>query len=176
MQAHQFVTALSYGDAIGDYTLMIQRMLRSRGYESEIFSEVVHPRMAKYVKPLPEYELYESDDTLMILHFSIGSEMGFVIPHYHGKKMMVYHNITPHRWFAGVNSLLAYQCMIGRKQLAFLRDFCPVALGDSEYNRQELEAAGYRHTGVLPIRLFDREAEAVGWNGRNESGSAGGRA
>lgn len=153
MQAHQFVTALSYGDAIGDYTMEIQRILRARGFESEIFSEVVHPRMAKHVKPLYEYELYESDDALMIIHFSIGSELGNLIPHYRGKKMMIYHNITPHRWFVDVNALLAYQCLIGRKQLEFLRDFCPVALGDSEYNRQELEAAGYSHTGVLPIRL-----------------------
>lgn len=153
MQAHQFVTALSYGDAIGDYTLEIQRILRANGYESEIFSEIVHPRMAKHVKALSEYELYENDDALMILHFSIGSDLGNVIPHYRGKKMMIYHNITPHRWFIDINSLLAYQCLIGRKQLAFLRDFCPVALGDSEYNRQELEAAGYRRTGVLPIRL-----------------------
>jgi len=38
MQAHQFVTALSYGDAIGDYTLEIQRILRANGYESEIYS------------------------------------------------------------------------------------------------------------------------------------------
>ena len=45
MQAHQLLTALSYGDAIGDYTLEIQRILRGAGYESEIFSEVVHPRI-----------------------------------------------------------------------------------------------------------------------------------
>ncbi|HSP06134.1 MAG TPA: glycosyltransferase [Acidobacteriota bacterium] len=162
MQAHQFVTALSYGDAIGDYTIEIQRILRSRGYESEIFSEIVHPRMARYVKPLHEYELYEDDDALMILHFSIGSDLGNVIPHYRGKKMMIYHNITPHRWFIDVNSLLAYQCLIGRQQLAFLHNFCPVALGDSEYNRQELEAAGYRNTGVLPIRLDFSKFDGAG--------------
>ena len=162
MQAHQFVTALSYGDAIGDYTLEIQQILKRNGYESEIFSEIVHPRMAKYVKPLHEYEVYQNDDNLMILHFSIGSDVGNLLPHYDGKKMMIYHNITPFEWFVDINALLAYQCLVGREQLKTLREFCPIALGDSEYNRQELEKFGYESTGVLPIRLHFEKFDAPG--------------
>jgi len=165
MQAHQFVTALSYGDAIGDYTLEIQQILRRNGYDSEIFSEIVHPRMARYVKPLYEYEQYQTDENLLIVHFSIGSDLGNLIPHFEGKKLMIYHNITPYQWFVDINTLLAYQCLIGRQQLNILRDYCPIALGDSEYNRQELEQTGYQKTGVLPIRLhfekFDGAGDAV---------------
>ena len=151
------MTALSYGDAIGDYTLEIQKILRANGYQSEIFAEVVHPRMAKLVKPLGEYEVVESDDSLMVVHFSIGSDLGNLVPHLKGKKLLIYHNITPHEWFFDINNLLAYQCLVGRKQLAILKDYCPIALADSEYNRQELEALGFANTGVLPIRLhFDR--------------------
>lgn len=165
MQAHQFVTALSYGDAIGDYTLEIQRILRARGYESEIFSEIVHPRMARHVKPLSDYVLCENDENLLIVHFSIGSELGNFFPHFRGRKLMIYHNITPYRWFVDVNPLLAFQCLVGRKQLEVLKDYCPIALGDSEYNRQELETVGFRKTGVLPIRLdfsrFDGEPDRL---------------
>jgi glycosyltransferase involved in cell wall biosynthesis len=156
-QAHQFVTALSYGDAIGDYTLEIQRILRANGYESEIYSEIVHPRMAKNVRPMFDYEFHQSDDTLMIVHFSIGSELGLFIPYTRGKKMLIYHNITPYNWFVDINSLLAYQCLAGRNQLVKLRDYVPMSLADSEYNRQELENLGFQRTGVLPIRLnFDK--------------------
>lgn len=152
-QAHQFLTALSYGDAIGDYTLEIQRILRKQGYESEIFSEVVHPGMTRLVHPLHEYAENESDETLMIVHFSVGSGLGNLVPHLRGKKLLLYHNITPHEWFRGINNHLAYQCLVGRKQLQILRTFCPIALADSEYNRQELESLGYRKTGVMPIQL-----------------------
>jgi len=157
MKAHQFVTALSYGDAIGDYTLEIQRILRANGYESEIYSEIVHPRMAKNVRPMFDYEFHQSDDVLMIVHFSIGSELGLFVPYTRGKKMLIYHNITPHQWFVNINSLLAYQCLVGRKQLENLRPYCPMSLADSEYNRLELEKLGFERTGVLPIRLnFDK--------------------
>ena len=61
--------------------------------------------------------------------------------------------------------ILAYQCLLGRQQLQMLRDYCPVALGDSEYNRQELEQIGYTNTGVLPIQLhfekFDHARSAL---------------
>lgn len=164
-QAHQFLTALSYGDAIGDYTLEIQKILQNNGYESEIYSEIVHPRMARFVKQLHDYGDIQSDDTLMIVHFSIGSHLGTLVPHLKGKKLMIYHNITPHQWFVDINSTLAYQCLVGRKQLATLRDYCPVALGDSEYNRQELEQLGFKKTGVLPIQLhfekFDNPSDPI---------------
>ncbi len=157
METHQFVTALSYGDAIGDYTLEIQRILREKGYNSEIYSEIVHPRMAKHVRPMFDYEFHQSDDVLMLVHFSIGSELGLFIPYSRGKKMLIYHNITPFSWFVDINSLLAYQCLVGRNQLAKLKEYCPLALADSEYNRQELETLGFARTGVLPIRLnFDK--------------------
>src|SRR5688500_10008256 len=123
MQAHQFVTALSYGDAIGDYTIEIQRILRKNGYESEIYSEIVHPRMAKHVRPMLDYEFHQDDEILMIIHFSIGSELGPFIPYCRGKKMLIYHNITPFEWFVDINSLLAFQCLIGRRQLARLKDY-----------------------------------------------------
>ena len=42
MQVHQMVASLSYGDAISNEALRIQQILKSRGFESEIFAESVH--------------------------------------------------------------------------------------------------------------------------------------
>ena len=50
-------------------------------------------------------------------------------------------------------------CKIGREELSLLKDV-ELGLGDSEYNRQELEEAGFKRTGVLPIYLdFARYAQ-----------------
>jgi glycosyltransferase involved in cell wall biosynthesis len=69
---------------------------------------------------------------------------------------MVYHNITPPEYFVGVNARVADRCRRGRWELARLRNVTELALGVSEFNRQELETAGFRRTGVLPI-LIDWE-------------------
>ena len=64
---------------------------------------------------------------------------------------LVYHNITPPEYFLGVHKDLVKLCFRGRRELTAYIDRCDLALGDSEYNRQELEALGFPRTGVLPV-------------------------
>ena len=54
-QVHQLVAALSYGDAIGNEALAIQSHLRAMGFDSEIYAEHVHPRVAHLARPLWRY-------------------------------------------------------------------------------------------------------------------------
>jgi hypothetical protein len=42
---------------------------------------------------------------------------------------------------------------LGRDDLKSLSDSADLALGDSDYNRRELETLGFRSTGVFPIAL-----------------------
>jgi L-malate glycosyltransferase len=64
---------------------------------------------------------------------------------------LVYHNITPPEYFIGVHKDLVKLCFRGRRELTAYIDRSEIALGDSEYNRQELEALGFRTTGVLAV-------------------------
>ena len=59
---------------------------------------------------------------------------------------LVYHNITPPEYFLGVHDMLVRQCYHGRRELLAYRDRVDLALGDSEFNRQELEALGFSPT------------------------------
>jgi glycosyltransferase involved in cell wall biosynthesis len=152
-RVHQVVAALSYGDAIGNEALAIQRHLRSRGFESDIFAERVHPRMASLARPLWEYRDVSSRDTVCLFHFSIGSAAGRLAYHSPDRLVCIYHNITPAHFFLGFHPHLAGLCHHGRRELEAFADRTELALGDSEFNRRELEAAGYRRTAVLPIVL-----------------------
>ena len=68
--------------------------------------------------------------------------------------MLQYHNITPAAFFApydraavparGARAPASWRSLVGHVDLA---------LGDSEFNRQELEALGFAPTGVLPIAV-----------------------
>ncbi len=64
---------------------------------------------------------------------------------------LIYHNITPPEYFVGVHRTLARQCFRGRRELRAYADRCDLALGDSEFNRQDLEALGFPRTAVLPV-------------------------
>src|SRR3954468_4433589 len=64
---------------------------------------------------------------------------------------LVYHNITPPEYFVGVHRTLARQCFRGRRELQAYADRCDLALGDSEFNREDLERLGFPRTDVLPV-------------------------
>ncbi len=150
-QVHQLLATLSYGDAIGNEALAIQAHLRQAGYASDIFAEGVHPRVAQLARPLWEYRSVSSPETLCVFHFSIGGAAGPMIYHAPDRLAIIYHNITPPQWFIGFHRLLAQLCYHGRRELAAFAPRTELALGDSEFNRHELEEAGYTQTGVLPI-------------------------
>ncbi len=162
---HQLLAALSYGDAIGNETLAIQRYLRAAGYESEIFAELVHPRVARLAHPLQEYQAVSSPETVCLYHFSIGSAAGRLIYHAPDRLVVIYHNITPAHFFLGFHAHLAGLCHHGRRELALFAERCELGLGDSELNRQELEEAGFVRTGALPMvldfSLYDRPPAPV---------------
>jgi glycosyltransferase involved in cell wall biosynthesis len=163
VEIHQFATSLAYGDAISDEMLEIRKALRSRGIQSEIFVRFYDPRMAGYIHDFREYTAFSSPDNAVIFHFSIGSpvsKMFFRIP---DKRIMIYHNITPYTFFLNFHRILTRECYKGRLELKMFADKVDLALGDSEFNRRELEEFGYPATGVLPILMnfskFDKPGD-----------------
>ncbi len=165
MDIHQFATSLSYGDAISDEMLEIQRVLRERGHRSEIFTRFFDPRTAGQRRDYREYKKLSSPSNVVIFHFSIGSPVSKLFFRVPDKKIMVYHNITPHTFFVDTHRILARECYKGRLEIKLFVDKVDLAVGDSEFNRRELEALGYPRTGVLPILMdltrFDRPGDPV---------------
>ncbi len=153
MQIHQMLAALSYGDAIGNEALRIQQILRDEGFDSEIFAESVHPETAGRSRKLWDYRNVSGPDNLLILHFSIGAGVSTFAYHLPDPILLVYHNITPARWFQTFHPHLAGLCYHGRRELQAFVPRVRLALGDSEFNRAELEAVGFHPTGVLPLLL-----------------------
>lgn len=153
MEVHQLATSLTYGDAISDEMLEIQSVLRANGFRSEIFTRFCDPKLAGLAHDFREYWQYSSKNNVAIFHFSIGSPVSRLFFRLPDKKIMIYHNITPHEYFIDYHRVLARECYKGRLEIKLFIDKVDLVLGDSEFNRQELEAVGYRRTGVLPILI-----------------------
>jgi len=148
---HQVLATLGYGDAIGHEVLGIQRVLRAAGYASEIFVETADRRLEHLTTDYREMVGHIAPEDVLIHHFSIGSRASRTAYALPGRMALVYHNITPPEYFLGVHKDLVKQCFRGRRELTAYISRSAVALGDSEYNRQELEALGFPRTGVLPV-------------------------
>jgi glycosyltransferase involved in cell wall biosynthesis len=150
-RVHQILATLGYGDAIGNEVLGINRVLRHAGYDSEIIVETADPKLEDLTVDYRDMVGQIAADDLLIHHFSIGSRASrtaFALP---ARMMLIYHNITPPEYFLGVHDQLVRQCFHGRRELLPYRSRCELALGDSEFNRLELEALGFPETDVLPV-------------------------
>lgn len=150
-QVHQVLATLSYGDAIAHHALAIQRSLRRAGYQSDIFAESVHPRVAQYARPLEDYGCVSARDAVCLFHYAVGSAAGPLVYHSPDRLVIVYHNITPAKYFLGFQNHVVGLCYHGRRELRRFASRAELALGVSAFNEGELAAAGFTRTGVLPI-------------------------
>ena len=145
------MATLGYGDAIGHEALGIQQILRRAGYESRIYVQTADPRLEDLTTDYRDLLDDSRPQNILIHHFSLGSRasrVAFALP---DRMILVYHNITPPSYFVGVNSVLVQQCYSGRRELNAYVARCDLALGDSAFNRRELDQIGFPRTGVLPV-------------------------
>jgi glycosyltransferase involved in cell wall biosynthesis len=150
-RAHQVLATLGYGDAIGHEVLGIRRVLQDAGYESEIFVETADRRLESLTTDYREMVGALAPEDVLIHHFSIGSRASRTAYALPGRMVLVYHNITPPEYFLGVHKDLVKLCFRGRRELTAYIPRVELALGDSEYNRQELADLGFPVTAVLPV-------------------------
>ncbi|MCB0330095.1 MAG: glycosyltransferase [Bdellovibrionales bacterium] len=144
---HQLVHTLSYGDAISSEVLSLQRVFHEAGYESEIFSLHTHPKLKGRSKELTEFPNEFSGEVL--LHYSLGSPLN---DRYRSltsaTRSIIYHNLTPSRWFEGVNPRIVENIRQGEEELPELLAISDRVIADSTFNADEL-----RSHGVDPIVL-----------------------
>jgi glycosyltransferase involved in cell wall biosynthesis len=146
----QFSTNLNYGDAISDEVLVIDRALKQWGYDTAVYCQHIMPRMRDRARPFHDFKPPHRP-WLSIYHHSIASDLCTFASGLDGPKIMIYHNVTPPEYFYGTNYFMGELTRKGRADLASLAPRYALGLGDSDFNRQDLAAAGFRRTGVLPL-------------------------
>ncbi len=148
---HQLLPSFSDADAIGDQVVALRRFLLESGYASGVYSNSIYDAAKSYARPIKDLPRSARARDAVVFHFSLGMEAIDAYSSFPGRRILVYHNITPAEYFDEVNTRMARQCREGREALRRLAGVTDLALGVSEFNRRELEAAGFRKTGVLPI-------------------------
>lgn len=159
MVIHQWVPAAHRGDAIGDSARRVRNLLRSMGHASDLFALTIDEDMRDEARPFSDRAAHSADVT--IFHFALPSPMTEAFASLRSAKVLQYHNITPARFFAPYDPGLFRLATIGRRELQSLAGRVDLALGDSEYNRRELENLGFGNSGVFPIAVdIDRITQA----------------
>ena len=151
MIVNQWVPAAHRGDAIGDSARRVRDLLRSLGHESDLYALTIDDDLRDDVRPFGDPAARRGD--LTIFHFALPSAMTAAFASLDRGRILQYHNITPAAFFAPYDPALFRLASLGRRELETLVGRVDLALGDSDYNRRELEALGFDPTGVFPIAV-----------------------
>ena len=151
MIVNQWLPTAHHGDAIGDSARRVCGLLRQLGHASDVYAEEIEPALEDDVLPFDGPGASSGDVT--IFHYGIQSPMTRAFQGLRGRRVLQYHNVTPADFFRRWDRNLYDLVSRGRDELSSLRGSVDVALGDSEFNRQELESLGFTRTSVFPIAV-----------------------
>lgn len=151
MIVNQWIPAAHAGDAVGNNALRLRALFRRLGHDSDIFAMSIDEALTGDVKPWAGGEARRGDIT--ILHFAMPSPMTRAFGSLPGVRVLCYHNVTPPEFFAPYDAGITRLTMLGREELDSLVDRVDLAVGVSEYNRQELDDVGFESTGVMPLLI-----------------------
>jgi L-malate glycosyltransferase len=151
MIINQWVPAAHRGDAIGDSARRVRDILRVAGHDSDLYALTIDEDVRDDVRPFSDAGARQGQIT--IFHFALPSPMTEAFASLSGIRVLQYHNITPARFFGPYDARMFRLAALGRQELRSLAGRVDLALGDSEFNRQELEELGFARTGVMPIAV-----------------------
>ena len=152
MEIIQLLPNMADGDAISNHAIELKQLLKGWGHTSEIYALVREGGVSQHCRPIQEFR--PKIDSITLYHYSIGCEkVSLLFEKCDGRKILIYHNITPYHFFSKLHAALAKCLKEGRERLGSFRNQVELAIGDSQYNVEELNDLGYRKTITLPIIL-----------------------
>ena len=154
MRIVQILPVLAFGDAVGNDTRALKDALSEAGYETEIYAAVIDERLPQgTAQPFERLGKLTAND-IVIYHLSNGHRLNYEIEKLGGKKVIIYHNITPERYFEKYNRDACANCVQGIKAAKRLAKTADYAIAVSEYNKQDLIRLGFTcDIEVLPILI-----------------------
>jgi L-malate glycosyltransferase len=165
-RVHQIVSGAGPYDAVTSQALAWRRVLAAEGFEGEVYSDALDPRVRRTVRPLDRL----GDADLAVIHHSAHAPRMGALLERRERRLLVYHNVTPARYFWRHHPGVAVACALGRAQLPAWVRGCHAVAAVSEYNARELGEAGAGEVIVVPPLL---DGDRARMNGRHPAAGNG---
>ncbi len=146
----QFCAGFSLGDAISYEALVFQSFFRGLGHPSEIYCAQFAEKDASLVRHFRHYR--PSADRVLIYHHSIYTPVTDQLSEWPGRKILMYHNVTPPMYVEPYNRPFAARLTLAHDALTGLRDVFDVRLAASHFNAADLTRMGFPDPiSIVPV-------------------------
>ena len=152
LEVHQMVPCLNYGDAVGNHVLGLRDIFRSTGKVSEIYTLSASPEIEdRFARPFHLLNNTSDEKVIIYHHCSSSPLLVDIFIKSRGRKVLVYHNVTPEYFFQQWSPEAAQHSREARQQTKILVEASDVVVADSSYNAREIESLYDRVPIVIPI-------------------------
>lgn len=153
MKIVQMLPTLAYGDAIGNNVIAIYGALKSAGYDTAIYADVIDKRIpSRIAEKIKRFK--DSPDTVVLYHLSTGSKLNDYIKSFKAKIVIIYHNVTPPEFWHKYDYGQEKRCSEGVDSVRSLASTPEYCVAVSEFNKKDLIRLGYTcPVDVLPILI-----------------------
>lgn len=144
MKIIQIMPTVSFGDAVSNDARAIADVIEEMGYKTAIYAENIDQRIKdKRVCKISKLKKLGKND-IVIFNHSTGTDLCYTLPKLSGRKMMIYHNITPPEFFRPYSAAATRLTKFGYEGTKFLSDKIEYVMPVSEYNASDLRRMGYK--------------------------------
>ena len=160
---HQLLAGFRLGDAISDEAERIGALCAEHGVESRLWCPrtAVAPADRRRVRDLEALPAAVRPDDVALLHLSIGSRANELFAGLPCRRVVLYHNVTPPRFYERLDPATAAVLKRGLDAVRALAPCGADAWADSAFNAAELRAMGWRDPKVFPLLVDDRFGETA---------------
>lgn len=148
------------GDAVCNDVFGMHEAFNRKGLETRIFAvDWDLSENQPEIFPITRLKAFlKSKTDILIYHFSMGWQSGCkLLDELKCRRVIKYHNVTPPKFFAEWSDEYTRVCEAGRNELAEIAlAGCERYLSDSEYNLNELVAAGAEADRSFVVPPFNR--------------------
>lgn len=143
-----------YADAASTDAVSWLRTFERAGIQSRLYARRFDEHHTALCEPLSAYKHRPGD--VIVCHYTTWSETADFLLALGRPLILLYHNVTPPEFYTAFDRRIAGETGQGRDRLREFAPLATLAVAKSEFSRADLVAAGFRRTGVLPVRLdFD---------------------
>lgn len=159
---HQFSPSVHLGDGISNGMFFFQKILKSLGFQSEIYAENIKDDVKNLVKNYKTFDI-ENKEQIIFIHYSIYYDFAPWIDKIKAKKHIIYHNITPPEFFKD-NQYLYDMCKKGIELLPDLASKFEGSIGDSKLNSDDLEKYNFKNIHTIPLLVDVEKVRSFSFN------------
>jgi L-malate glycosyltransferase len=147
-RVHQALSGAGPYDAVTVQALRWRELLKAQGYGGGIHAGAITPAIRREVRPLSVLRPDRGD--LTVIHYSAYAPHMRRVLELPGRKLIVYHNVTPARFLWDFAPNVAASCALARRELGDYVRAADAVAAVSEFNAHELERDD---VSLVPILL-----------------------